>query len=438
MIRLTTGNDTRRNGCPARPGGARAAMVATLLLIALLAAHPSGRVEGFSAEGLARVDSALARYVSDGKVAGAVLLVLKDGRLAFERAVGWADRDSGRRMGTDAIFRIASQTKAVTSAAVMMLADDGKLSLDDEVGEHLPSFAKATVALRTDTGMALAEAEDPVTIRHLLNHTAGISYGTDSLLAPLYAAEGLGPAAGFGWYTADKDEAICETMERLGRLPFAAQPGAAFVYGYSDDVLGCIVEKVSGMSLEEFFRQRITNPLRMHDTYFFLPAEKARRLATVYLTGEDGKAVRAPEGARGQGHYVAGPRRSFSGGAGLVSTARDYSRFLQMLLNGGELDGNRYLSKDAVKQMTTNGVGDLYNPGGLGFGFGLETVDREGALGAVPEGAYGWGGAYGSRYWVSPSDRVVVVLMFQLMPNGTDFRDVIPDLVFRALERPHD
>lgn len=422
--------------------GARRVIATALVLLQLMFTTDAGRssagpaagpARGFSPEGLAMVDSALAAYVNDGKIAGAVLLVLKDGMPVLERAVGWADRDSGARMGTDAIFRIASQTKAVTSVAAMILADEKKLSLDDPVSRYIPSFAKTAVAVGTDTGLGLVEAEEEITIRHLLTHTSGISYGTDSTVAPLYAAEGLGPAAGFGWYTADKEEPICQTMERLGRLPIVAQPGQDFVYGYSTDVLGCIVEKVSGVSLDEFLRKRILNPLKMRDTYFYLPPEKSRRLVTVYMTGEDGKARRAPDGAKGQGSYVTGPRRSFSGGAGLVSTARDYARFLQMLLNRGELDGTRIVSKKAVEEMTKNQVDELYSEDGLGFGFGFETAEREGAWGSFPEGTFGWGGAYGSRYVVVPERRMVIVLMFQLVPNGTDFRDAIPDLVYRAL-----
>ena len=396
-------------------------------------AMPAGGSAAFTTEGLSRVDSALSSYIDSGKVAGAVLCVLKDGRVAFERAVGWADRDSSWRMGTDAIFRIASESKAVTSAAVMILADEGKLSIDDEVSKYLPGFAKTTVAVQTDTGLALEEAEEEITIKMLLTHTAGISYGTDSLVAPLYAAQGLGPAAGPGWYIADKDEPVAATVEKLGRLPFVAQPGTRFTTGYATDILGALVEKVSGTTLDDFIRKKITNPLKMRDTYFFLPPEKARRLATVYMTGLDGKARRAPDGPMGQGSYVNGPRKSYSGGAGLLCTARDYTRFLQMILNRGELDGVRVVSKKSVDQMTKNQVGDLYNKDGLGFGLGFEVVDRNGARGAFPEGSYGWTGAYGTRAMVDPSEKLVIVLMLQMMPNGTDIRDVLPDLVYRAL-----
>ena len=181
-----------------------------------------------SIDRLARIDSALDRAARDERVAGAVLLVLRDGRVAYERAVGWADREARTRMTPLSIFRIASQSKAITSAAVMMLIEEGKLGLGDPVSRYLPTFARSRVAIKSDTGRALVPATRAITIRDLLTHTAGISYGTDSLVAPLYAAQGLGPAAGWGWYTADKDEPVCTTMDRLGTLPFVAQPGSAF------------------------------------------------------------------------------------------------------------------------------------------------------------------------------------------------------------------
>ncbi|HEU4642232.1 MAG TPA: serine hydrolase domain-containing protein, partial [Gemmatimonadaceae bacterium] len=314
---------------------------------------------GFSTKRLARIDSAFRRAVDSGEIAGAVVLVARDGQTVYDRAFGWADREAKRPMATDGIFRIASQTKALTSVAIMSLAEEGKIGLNDPVARWIPAFAHTTVAVRTDTGRAIVPARRAITIRDLLTHTAGISYGTDSLVAPLYAAKGLGPAAGYGWYFADKNEPICTTIERLATLPFVAQPGERFVYGYNTDILGCVVERVSGMPLDEFIRSRITAPLGMRDTYFYLPPAKRGRLATVYLEKPDGTLERAPEGGRGQGSYVDGPRRSFSGGAGMLSTARDYARFLQMLLNGGTLDGVRILAPKTVALMTTDQDGEL-------------------------------------------------------------------------------
>jgi len=276
-------------------------------------------------------------------------------------------------------------------------------------------------------------ARRPITIRHLVTHTAGISYGTEGSIAPLYEAQGLGPAAGNGWYTADKNEAVCDTMERLATLPFVAQPGEAWVYGYNTDVLGCIVERASGLALDEFIRTRITEPLGMKDTRFFLSAAERQRLSTVYSSGSDGRITRAPDGAKGQGHYIDGPRRSFAGGAGLLSTASDYARFLEMIRNGGALGSVRILAPRTVQLMTTNQVGTLHSQSGLGFGLGFETTDQFGANGLDSQGAFGWGGAYGSVYRVDPQARLTMVLMIQLMPNRTDIRTVFPTLVYQAM-----
>ena len=366
-----------------------------------------------------------------------VALVLKDGQPVYEKAFGWADREAKRPMTTDAIFRIASQTKALTSVAVMSLVEEGKLSLNDAVSKYIPDFEHTTVASRTDTGRAIVPARRPITIRDLLTHTAGISYGTDSLVAPLYAAAGLGPAAGWGWYTADKREPVCLTMERLATLPFVAQPGERFVYGYNTDILGCVVERVAGAPLDEVIRTRITDPLQMHDTYFFLPPDKRSRLTAVYASGPDMKVVRAPDGPRGQGNYVDGPRRSFSGGAGLLSTARDYGRFLQMLLNGGTLDGARILGPKTIALMTTNQTGTLYSQSGQGFGLGFSVIERAGADGRVESvGTFGWGGAYGSTYNVDPKEHLVLIFMMQTLPSRTDVGQKFPMLVYQALVEP--
>jgi CubicO group peptidase (beta-lactamase class C family) len=389
---------------------------------------------GFSTERLQRVDGFLQQFVDSNRIGGAVALVLRDGNVIYERAVGWADKESGRRMAPDAMFRIASQSKALTSVAIMILVEEGKIALGNPVSLFIPAYARTTVATRSDTGRVIARAARQITIRDLLTHTAGISYGTDSLIAPLYSARGLGPAAGYGWYTADKDEPVCTTMETLATLPFVRQPGEAFVYGYNTDILGCVVERASGMPLDQFIRERITRPLRMNDTHFFVPVAQRQRLVTLYGSDADNHMVRAPEGARGQGHYVDGPRRNFAGGAGIVSTARDYARLLQMLLNGGELDGARILSRASIAVMTTNQVGTLYNANGQGFGLGFSIVERAGADNSLMSvGTYGWGGAYGSQYRVDPKERIVLVFMINQLPNRTDVASKFPNLVYQAL-----
>lgn len=409
------------------------ALALSALVLLPATASLQSRPAGLAPDRAGVIDSALQRYVDDNQVAGIVALVLRDGQPVYEKAFGWADKEAGRRMTTDTIFRIASQTKALTSVAIMQLVEDGRLSLGRRAGDFIPTFARTTVATGTQgETIATEPARRPITIRDLLTHTAGISYGTDPRVADLYRAKGLGPAAGAGWYTADKDEPVCATMERLGTLPFVAQPGERWVYGYNTDILGCIVEKVSGMPLDEYLRTRITAPLGMKDTQFFLPAADRARLAAVYAS-QDGSYVRAPDGPRGQGHYVDGPRKNFAGGAGLLSTARDYARFLEAIRRGGTVDGVRILSPRSVRLMATNQVGTLHSATGLGFGLGFETTDRYGAAGMQSEGAFGWGGAYGSVYRIDPSERLVMVLMIQLIPNSSDIREAFPNLVYQAL-----
>ena len=343
----------------------RRLLCAVTLVVALLAPAPRAQMSSAAAaiDGvrLSRLDRVLQEYVDEKRIAGAVAMVLVDGKTVYEKAVGWRDREAGTSMTPDSIFRIASQTKAITSVAVLMLVEEGRIGLTDSVARFIPAYAKTTVAVRKpEGGVDIVPAKRAITITDLMTHTAGISYGMDASVSAAYEAKGLGPAAGYGWYTADKSEPVCQTMERLASLPFVAQPGEEWVYGYNTDILGCIVERASGLPLDEFFQSRIFGPLGMTDTHFFLPAEKKPRLVTVYASGTDGLATRAPEGQRGQGHYADGPRRNFAGGAGLLSTARDYTRFLEMVRNGGVLGGVRLLSPRAVALMTHNQSGLLH------------------------------------------------------------------------------
>src|SRR6185369_10064800 len=342
---------------------------------------------GFSAERLKRVDALLQRYVDEKKLSGAVALVLRDGQPVYEKAVGWSDKEAGRKMTMDTIFRIASQTKALTSTAVLQLMEEGRIGLTDPVSRFVPGFANTTVSVPGPNNTStVVPAKRPITIQDLLTHTAGISYGTEPRVAAAYEAKGLGPAAGRGWYFADKDDGVCPSIERLATVPFLSQPGEAWVYGYNTDVLGCIVERITGQSLAEVIKSRITAPLGLTDTQFFLPAAQRTRLATVYGNGATGTIERAAEGASGQGHYVDGPRRSFSGGAGLLSTAHDYATFLEALRNGGALGKVRILSPHAVKLMTTNQMPEgITNAKGLGFGFGFKVTSRYGVVGMETE-----------------------------------------------------
>jgi CubicO group peptidase (beta-lactamase class C family) len=274
--------------------------------------------------------------------------------------------------------------------------------------------------------VSVVPAKRPITLRDLLTHTSGISYG-DGPASPLYKEAGV-----YGWYFADKPEPIAAYVDRLARLPFDAQPGERFVYGFSTDVLGVVVEKASGQALDAFLRDRIFAPLGMKDTSFFLPAEKRSRLAAVYVGAADGTVARGGDaGEDGQGAYVDGPRACFAGGAGLLSTAEDYARFLMMLENGGTLDGVRLLGPKTVELMTANHVGGLFGGGNSGFGLGFEVIEHLGKAGRYGSvGQFGWGGAYYTDYFADPEERLVAVFMTQLRPWTAD-RELHPK--FRAL-----
>jgi CubicO group peptidase (beta-lactamase class C family) len=411
------------------------------LFLLLLLVHPALAQDlpratpeevGLSGARLERLTATFRRYVEEERLAGGVILIARKGKVAYFEAFGYRDREAGAPMTTDAIFRIASQTKAIVSVAVMMLQEEGALLITDPVGKYLPEFRNTTVAVpREGGGYDVVPAKRPITIRDLLTHTAGIGYG-GGIARDRWAEAGIQ-----GWYFADRDEPIAETVKRMAALPFDAQPGERFVYGYSTDILGVLVERVSGLPLDEFLRTRIFEPLKMRDTHFYLPPAKRERLAVVYSATEGGGLERAPDpgGMVGQGAYVDGPRKSFSGGAGLVSTARDYARFLQMLLNGGELDGVRILSRKTVELMTADHIGDLYGRPGEGFGLGFSVVKDLGARGVPGSvGEYGWGGAYHSVYWVDPREELVVVYLTQLIPaRAVDDHAKLRALVYQAI-----
>jgi CubicO group peptidase (beta-lactamase class C family) len=385
---------------------------------------------GLSTDRLERLNSVMQGFVDRGQAAGIVTLILRNGQIAHFESFGHADQNVA--MSDNTIFRIASQSKAVTSVAIMMLVEEGKLALSHPVARYIPAFAKTTVAVEPEDGTAHVTSEPanrPITIRDLLTHTSGISYG-GGFLREIYQDAGV-----WMWYFADKDAPIGTSIDQLASLPFASQPGERFVYGFSTDVLGRVVEIVSGMTLAEFVETRITEPLRMDDTHFYLPPEKRSRLAAVFAADGD-TVVRAAGGNFGQGQYVEGPRMSYSGGAGLLSTASDYARFLQMLLNGGELDGVRLLSPKTVQLMTTDHIGDVYGAAGRGFGLGfqvIEDVGRSGVYGSV--GAYGWGGAYHTTYWVDPTEKLVGVMMTQLLPppDGVSITAAFRTMVYQAI-----
>ena len=393
---------------------------------------PRGNPEqhGFSSQRLEQLTRALQQYSDDRRLAGGVVLIARDGHIIHLDSFGMRDVEAKAPMQTDAIFRIASQTKALVSVATMMLMEDGALLLSDPVSKYIPDFAKTKVAVRKEGGgYDVVDAKRQITIRDLMTHTAGISYGS-GIARDQWAAANIQ-----GWYLVDRNEPMSAIITRMAALPFESQPGEKFVYGYATDVLGVIVERITGMSLDAFLLQRITTPLRMKDTHFFVPPAKRSRLATVYLDADSGRIRRAPDttGVMSQSAHADGPRKAHSGGAGMVSTAGDYARFLQMLLNGGALDSVRILSPKTVQLMTTKHVD--YFPPARGFGLGFQTLEDVGALGHPGTiGEFGWGGAYHSTYWVDPREKLVVVYFTQQVPaTGRDDFLKLRALVYGAM-----
>jgi CubicO group peptidase (beta-lactamase class C family) len=388
---------------------------------------------GFSGERLQRLTSVFEQYAVDKKMAGSVVLVMRNGKVAYLRSFGMQDLEANTPMKNDVIFRIASQTKALVSVGIMMLQEEGKLLIGDPVGKYIPEFNESTVAQpREGGGYDIVKSKRPITLRDLLTHTAGIGYGYGP------AADKWKEAGIQGWYFADRDEPIAATIARMAKLPMDAHPGEKFVYGYNTDILGVVIEKVSGKSLEEFLTTRILNPLGMKDTHFYLPQNKVNRLAAVYSAFADKPMERAPAPGTmvGQGAYVSGPRKSFSGGAGLLSTASDYAKFLQMLLNKGTYNGTRILAPSSVELMTVNHLGKIpYSNPGQGFGLGFSTLENLGDRGTPGTvGEFGWGGAYGSTYWVDPRQNLVVVYFKQLTPtNGLDDHAKLRTLIYQAI-----
>ncbi|MGZ5424778.1 MAG: serine hydrolase domain-containing protein [Candidatus Aminicenantales bacterium] len=409
------------------------AFIAVLSLPMFAADLPKVRPEvvGLSTERLGRIGEVMQKYVDEGRLGGVVTLVARDGKVAYLQSFGKLDPTTGAVMPTDGIFRIASQTKAVTSVAVMILFEEGKLLLGDPISKYIPEFKATTVAVpeasKKGPGYKIVPAKRPITIRDLLTHSAGISYG-DGPAKDLYKAAGLQ-----GWFLADRTEPVGFYMKKLASLPFDAQPGEKWVYGYNADILGYLVEVVSGMSLADFVKTRITGPLSMADTSFFLPEEKAGRLSAVYGIGKSGKAeiVADPKELA----YVKGRRICYAGGAGLLSTAEDYARFLLMLQSGGEWAGVHILSPKSVELMTADHVGNLYGNAGQGFGLGFwvtKELGHNGDPGSV--GAFGWGGAYHTTYWVDPAEKLVAVFMTQLMPaTGSDAQAKFKTLVYQSI-----
>lgn len=391
---------------------------------------------GVDPDRLENMDQRLQAYVDDSRIAGSVTVVLREGEVLYSAARGQRNREAGLPMEEDTLFRIASQTKAIVSTAIMMLHERGDLLISDPLSRYLPEWADAQVGVVDDDEeeYELEALDRPIRLRDLLTHTSGIGYGMGS--GPV--AQAWEEAGISGWHLSSRDEPIRETVRQMAELPLPAQPGTEWIYGYNTDILGAVVEVASGMPLDEFLRTEIFEPLGMDDTHFFPPESKADRLAVVYQPAEEGEGLEpVPEGAgmMAQGRFMDGPRRNFSGGAGLISTAGDYARFLQMLLNEGELNGERLLSPKTVELMTVNHLDDITIGTGEGMGLGVSVVTDLGARGMLgSEGEFGWGGAYHSTYWVDPEEELVVVYLTQILGvSGLDDFGVLRATLYGSL-----
>jgi CubicO group peptidase (beta-lactamase class C family) len=387
--------------------------------------------DGFSPERLKRIDNAMNEWVQKEWMQCGEALIARNGKIVYYKAAGYNDLDARSPLQKDAIFRIASQTKAITSAAIMILFEEGKLLLSDPVSKYIPSYKNQKVLDKlnmADTTYTTVPATREITIKDLLTHTSGIGYamiGSRESNA-IYAKNKL--TAGIG----GTNESLLEAMTRLGTLPLMHQPGQKFTYGLNTDLLGCLVEVISGMTLNDFFRTRIFEPLGMKDTYFTIPKAKANRLVNIYtedstghLTKSKGGLLNGPVGP----DYPLLNKTYYSGGAGLSSPIFDYAIFLQMLLNGGEYNGQRILSRNTVRMMTMNQIGDVEYRGDDKFGLGFQIVSEKNGNVPAQAGTFSWGGAYSTSYWVDPKEKIVMLFYRQL--QRTTHGDVVEK--FRAL-----
>ena len=409
-----------------------------ILLVPVLGAGPGEATPpgsaGFSAGRLARIDTALQGYVERGEVAGVVGLLARHGRIAYHKSFGYRDQESQSPMSEDVIFRIASMTKPIASVAAMMLWEEGRFQLRDPVSKFLPEFSRMEVALpvepkdRARGPYTTVRARNRITVQQLLTHTAGLANPYRGVTRELYNELRA---------KRDPGGTVADYVAELAKLPLNFEPGEHWEYGPATDVVGRLVEVLSGMTLDQFLRERIFEPLGMRDTHFYLPRAKRPRFAALYRPDGDGRAE-LQEKPDGNSRWVKEPHVYFSGAGGLVSTTSDYFRFHQMMLNGGELDGVRILGPRTVRLMAVSHTGD--RPvwlRGDGFGFGLGySVKTDLGQSATPSanGTYGWGGAYCTVFWVDPTDQLIGILMAQIRPyTHLNIRSDFQTLAYQAL-----
>jgi CubicO group peptidase (beta-lactamase class C family) len=408
--------------------------------VAVATAAPSS--VGVDPARLERLHRGMQALVDRHEVGGIVTLLARDGKVVDVHATGFQDVDSRTPMRTDTIFRIASMTKPVTSVAAMMLYEEGEFLLTDPVSKFIPAFkGQKVIATGAEASAEPVAVRREATIRDLLSHRSGLTYGFLN-----------GGAVGNGYRKnsvpdglAQTSMALAQAVDALAAQPLVSQPGAAFNYSLSTDVLGRVVEVVSGQTLDVFFRERIFTPLGMTDTAFDVPADKWSRLATVYSPDGAG-GIRPMKDPETFGNtemspiaWYKAPKTYFSGGAGLVSTARDYARFAQMLLNGGTLGGERLLSPKTIELMTTSHTADIQaGPivgAGAHFGLGFRVVTDVGATQTLGSpGTFGWSGIYGTVFWVDPKEKLVAIMLVQRYP-GSPVATAFQPLVYQALVR---
>lgn len=371
---------------------------------------------GMSTERLSRIETMCQKAVSEGDIPGVVALVARHGKIVYHQAFGMADNQSGRPLKTDDIFRIASQTKAITATAVMILWEEGNFRLDDPVSKYIPEFKNPQVLSSfqySDTSYTTIAANGEITIRHLLTHTSGIGYGQidgDERFTMIYEKAGIIDA-----FTT-KNVSIEENIKKLAKLPLHHNPGEKYTYCLGLDVLGYFVEVLSGMPFDVFLEKRLFDPLGMSDTRFYLSGDKAERLVPIQHQSDNGEWIRYPSTFYDPDYPVKGAKRFYSGGGGLSSTAKDYATFLQMVLNGGELNGSRFLSRTTVQSMMGNHIGDLWGENsdryyGLAFGVLNQKGQDLGGQGSV--GTFEWGGYFNTQYFADPKEKIIGILMKQ-------------------------
>lgn len=393
--------------------------------------------QGFSTERLMRIDKNVQEWISKNWMNNALVLITRNGKIIYNKAYGYDDTDKKTPLKNDQLFRLASQTKAITSVGIMTLFEEGKLLLDDSVAKYIPEYANIRVIDKfneNDSSYTTVAAERPITIRDLLTHTSGIGYAQigSKIANAIYAKNNI--TSGIA---ETEGNTIGEAMKRLGSLPLMHQPGKKFTYGLNSDLLGYLIEVVSGQKLDAFLKARIFDPLGMRDTWFYLPKDKQNRLTT--LTMEDDNGVHPMNenykfnGSRMKPNYPDVVGTYFSGGAGLTASITDYAIFLQMLLNGGTYNGKTILSPNSVRMMTTNQIGDL-SLGNEKFGLGFSiTTDNSAAKLPVSVGNFSWGGAFGTSYWVDPKEKIVAQLYTQIWGRRHNVEDAFKVLVYQAM-----